>query len=134
MFCFLFKLKDNIIDFAKHFGHWVIQGNAPTAVVSSTWGSTASVAVDSNSNDHRGQVTTTNGGTGEAAGATCTITFDKAYAQTPFCIVSIGGGTAHVLADPQDFTYVVSTTGIVITSLDEPGSDETVIWNYIVVG
>jgi hypothetical protein len=45
--------------------------------------------------------------TGSGA-TTCTITFSRAYAQVPFCVVTSGGAGA--------INYAVSTTSIAVTS------------------
>lgn len=114
-----------------------VTGPAPTIALDAGWGSTASAAFTSGSNDVRGRVTITSAGTGQAANAVATITFAKAFATAPFAIVQIGGGTERDTPTEQALValnYTTTTTTLAITNTDTIVAAETLIIDYLVIG
>lgn len=107
------------------------QGTATTAgqfALSSGFGSTASVAVASGSNDARGQITVSSSGTGQAANPTVTYTFkDGAYSAAPFILVRRNGGNQPAV----DVTVVTTATIATITFNGTPvaGDTYTIAWH-----
>lgn len=110
------------------------QGTAHVAgdyALSGGFGTTASVAVATGSNDSRGRITITSAGTGQGANPTCTLTFkDGAWPAAPIAVVCRGGGSQNTI--PVDVT--TTTTTMVITFRGTPVAAETYVINYTVEG
>jgi len=111
---------------------WTAAGNV---TASAGWGSTAAVTLQAGSNDCRGQIIVTVGGTGMAAGPTLACTFNTpvvAYDVTPVVVAMRGDAIANAVGE----THVTaqSTTGFTITFDGTPTGTEVYKFNYLVVG
>lgn len=99
--------------------------------LSAGFGTTASVAPASGSNDAVGQITITSAGTGQAANPTATLTFkDKGWLAAPVAVVARGGGSQ--LSVPVLVTCTATT--MVITFVGTPVAAETYVINYHTIG
>lgn len=124
----LLSWTDGTADFAqtvlaKRFGS---QGTALVAgdfALSAGWGTTASVAVDANSDDTRGQITVTSSGTGQGANPTITLTFkDGTFTSVPFAIVV---RSDHANQPTVTIDYTLTATTLTITFNGTPVAAET---------
>ena len=106
-------------------GHFITGGTAPTtAVNTATAGSTATCAVAGN--DTSGTITLQSQGTGQAAGAQCTLTFDKAFGSAPRTVLSPNdSGSAAMGAYLQS---TPTTTTLNFTAI--PTAGQTYNYNY----
>jgi hypothetical protein len=95
------------------------------------WGTGATVAIATGSNDQRGTLTVTSKTTSKGASPTITVTFNRAYGTTPVVVVCKGDAV-----DTEEFAVTeVSTTGFVVTLVGTPsGGDVAYAVNYFVVG
>ena len=112
-------------------------GPVPTISLDVSWGTTASAAFTSGSNDLRGRVTITSGGTSQAINSVATITFARPFATAPFAIVTCAGGTERDTSTEQALlalNYTTTTTTLVITNTDQIVAAETLIIDYLVIG
>lgn len=98
------------------------------------WGSTASLAVQAGSNDQRGVVTVTSGGTGQAqATASVTLTFkDGAYASRPVALVNLQDNTQAV-TDTQPTDVDATTTTLTWKHTVLPVDTKTYTFAYLVI-
>ena len=105
--------------------------NGSDWALSAGFGSTASVAVVSGSNDQRGRITITSAGTGQGANPTATLTFkDGTWGTAPYAIVCRGGG--NQLSVPVSVSCTATT--LVITFVGTPVAAETYTIDYLVEG
>lgn len=96
------------------------------------WGTTATAAITSGSNDVAGQIVVTSSGASQAqATATVTITFTSAYASTPRCVLVTTTNDNSI--DTGHATYTVSTTSLVLTFSVLPVDTKIYKLNYLVI-
>jgi len=116
--------NDLLVRRLRQTGTALVAGDFAT---SAGWGSTASVAVTSNSRDNMGRVTVTPNGASIAANPTLTLTFtDGAWPNGSFCIASNDFGTGV-----RAFVEVTTTTTtMVVTYVGTPvaGNTQTISW------
>jgi hypothetical protein len=117
-----------------------LDGSIGTAVASGDfalgvgWGTTATLAVSTGSNDQRGEVTVTSSGTGQAqATATVVLTFkDGAYAGKPFALVNLQDNT-QAITDNQPTDVLAATTTLTWKHSVLPVDTKTYTFGYVVV-
>lgn len=85
-------------------GHAADSGGAnPSVAVGGALGTTGTVSRDTDSNDTRGKVTFTPGGTGIAPGQMIKVTYASAYAAAPYVFVQaldfVGGSLGYSVGD-----------------------------------
>ena len=99
------------------------------------WGSTASVALATGSNDQAGVVTITSAGTGQAqATATVTFTFtDGAYAATPRTAIINLLSSSNAVTEGGCTSGAVTTTALSWTHSVLPVATKTYKYAYLVV-
>jgi hypothetical protein len=126
------------VDATNHFDVQRYKATQGTSLVlgdfalSAGFGTTASVAVTSNSKDTRGEITITSAGTGQGANPTVTLTFkDGTFGTAGFAVVSRSGGSQ--LTVPVSVSSI-SATQLVIKFLGTPVDTETYKISWIVMG
>ncbi|HEY4160938.1 MAG TPA: hypothetical protein VGM08_02655 [Candidatus Saccharimonadales bacterium] len=106
-------------------GHFITGGTAPTtAVNTATAGSTATCTVAGN--DTSGTIALQAQGTGQAAGAQCTLTFTKAFGTAPRTVLSpndSASGTMGAYLQSTPTTMTLNFTGV-------PVAGQTYNYNY----
>lgn len=87
---------------------------AGNVAIGAGWGTTATAAITTGSNDQRGQIVVTSSGTGQAqATATVVITFaDGAWASAPWAIVTTTNDNS---IDTGHVTWSSTTTALTLT-------------------
>ena len=91
----------------------VPSGTTPTVAPTAAAGTTATASVVAGSLDQRGAISVASAGTGQAAGATATVTFAKPLAANIVPQVSLTPMTAATAA-LNDFVATVTNTGFQI--------------------
>jgi len=104
--------------------------------LSAGWGSTATVVVAANSNEHRGQMTITPSGAGIALDPTVTLTFPNGtWAAAGWTMLVRNGGSDTVLLIPgQQWTVADNATNFVVQIRGTPTDGLTVIFRWWRVG
>ena len=106
--------------------------------LSAGWGTTASVSVDSVSNDQKFRITVTSSGTGQAANPTITLAFvdnvvsGQKWTVAPICVA--GMGTASTGTKAQITTGSLSPNILVLTYNGTPVAGSTYIIDAIMLG
>lgn len=116
-----------------------VDGSIGTALAASNvaigagWGTTATKAITTGSNDQRGQIVVTASGASFAqATATVVITFaDGAWASAPWCIVTTTNDNA---IDTGHVTWSSTTTALTLTFSVLPVDTKIYKINYLCVG
>lgn len=106
---------------------------AGNVAIGAGWGTTATAAITSGSNDQAGQIVVTASGASFAqATATVVITFaDGAYASTPRCVLVTTTNDNSI--DTGHCTYSVTTTALTITFSLLPVDTKIYKINYAVL-
>ena len=123
-----------LVEYFKRLSHNQMQTEtvAGDYVLSAGFGSTASVAVASGSNDRRGRITITSAGTGQGASPTCTFTFkDGPWEVAPFAMVKRSSlGSQSTI----EVSWTTTTTTLVLTFVGTPVAADTYAIDYLVTG
>jgi len=103
---------------------------AAQVVANANWGSAATVAITSGSNDQRGTIAVTASTTTPGANPTVVVTFSTAWESTPFVVVC----KANVVTALPFAVTAVSTTSFTVTFIGTPVDTNVNSFSYFVVG
>ena len=103
---------------------------AGDVAIGAGWGTTATKAITSGSNDVAGQIVVTSSGASQAqATATVVITFTTAYATAPRTVIVTTTNDNSI--DTGHATYSVTTTALTITFSLLPVDTKVYKFNYV---
>lgn len=122
------------VEYFKRISHngMMAEHVAGDYALSAGFGSTASVAVTTGSNDRRGRITITSAGTGQGASPTCTLTFKEgAFEVAPFAMVK----RSSLGSQPTiEVSWTTTTTTLVMTFVGTPVAAETYAIDFTITG